>query len=41
VERNLLTFAVPYGLFARMAGNIPESFLTTKTWGTIRRRIRG
>jgi uncharacterized protein (DUF169 family) len=41
VERNRLTFAVPFGLFGRMAGNIPESFLVTKTWGTIRKRIQG
>ena len=41
VEKNLLTFAVPFGLFTRMADNIPESFLTTRTWGTIRKRIRG
>lgn len=41
VEANLLTFAVPYGMFERMAGNVPESFLTTRTWGAIRKRIRG
>ncbi len=40
VERNLLTFAVPFGLFARMMENAPESFLVTRTWGTIRKRIR-
>jgi len=41
VEKNLLTFALPYVLFNRMAGNIPESFLSTGTWGKIRKRIRG
>ncbi len=41
VQENLLTFAVPYALFSRMAGNIPESFLGTRTWETIRKRIRG
>ncbi|HEU5359673.1 MAG TPA: DUF169 domain-containing protein [Candidatus Deferrimicrobiaceae bacterium] len=41
VEENLLTFTVPFGLFGRMAENIPESFLTTRTWGTLRKRIRG
>ncbi|MGZ8439803.1 MAG: DUF169 domain-containing protein [Candidatus Deferrimicrobiaceae bacterium] len=41
VEKTLLTFAVPFGLFTRMADNVPESFLTTRTWGTIRKRIRG
>ncbi len=40
VEANLLTFAVPYRMFERMAGNVPESFLTTRTWGAIRKRIR-
>lgn len=41
VQENLLTFALPYALFSRMAGNIPESFLGTRTWKTIRKRIRG
>jgi uncharacterized protein (DUF169 family) len=41
VERNLLTFAVPFRLFERMAGNVPESFLVTRTWETLRKRIRG
>ncbi|MGA6994512.1 MAG: DUF169 domain-containing protein, partial [Candidatus Deferrimicrobiaceae bacterium] len=41
VQENLLTFALPYALFRRMAGNIPESFLGTRTWETIRKRIRG
>lgn len=40
VERNRMTFAVPFGLFVRMAENVPESFLVTKTWKTIRNRIR-
>lgn len=41
VERNLLTFAVPFGLFREMEANVPDSFLTTKTWGGLRKRIRG
>lgn len=41
VEANLLTFAVPYGMFERMAGNVAESFLAGRTWGAIRKRIRG
>ena len=41
VQANLLTFALPYSLFSRMAGNIPESFLGTKTWETIRKRTLG
>lgn len=41
VEANVLTFAVPYRMFERMAGNVAESFLTGRTWGTILKRIRG
>ncbi len=41
VDANLLTFAVPYAMFERMARNVPESFLTTRTWGAIRKRISG
>jgi hypothetical protein len=41
VERDLLTFAVPYGMFRRMATNVPESFLGTRTWEVIRKRILG
>jgi len=41
VEREILTFAVPYRRFLRMAENIPESFLSTKTWRVIRKRVRG
>lgn len=41
VEKNLLTFPVPAGLFVRMVENVLESFLGNRTWGTIRRRIQG
>lgn len=41
VEKDLVTFAVPFVLFREMEGNAPESFLHTKTWGTVRKRIRG
>jgi uncharacterized protein (DUF169 family) len=41
VQENLLSFALPYSLFGRMAENIPESFLGTRTWETIRKRIQG
>ena len=41
VEARLLTFAVPYAMFERMAGNVAESFLTGRTWGAIRKRIKG
>lgn len=41
VEARLLTFAVPYAMFERMAGNVAESFLRGRTWGAIRKRIRG
>jgi hypothetical protein len=39
MEREVLTFALPYPMFLRMAENIPESFLSTKTWGVIRKRV--
>ncbi len=35
---NLLTFAVPRRMFERMARNVPESFLTGRTWEAIRTR---
>jgi uncharacterized protein (DUF169 family) len=34
-----LTFAVPLSKFARMVNDMEESFLITKTWETIRKRI--
>jgi uncharacterized protein (DUF169 family) len=34
-----LTFAVPMAKFARMVGNMEESFLITPTWEAIRKRI--
>ena len=39
VPGNALSFAVPADRFYAMVENIPESFLTTPTWGKIRRRI--
>ena len=41
VERDLLTFALPYRSFARMAENVADSFLKTKTWETLKKRGRG
>lgn len=35
-----LTFAVPWPKFVRMAGNMDESFLITKSWGKIKRRMK-
>jgi hypothetical protein len=40
VDEKILTFAVPYRMFLRMAANAPESFLTTKTWQAVKRRAR-
>jgi len=40
-ERDILTFALPWRTFQRMAGNVEESFLTTKTWNVLRKRSRG
>ena len=34
-----ITFAVPYEMFDRMVSRWTESFLTTKTWETVRKKI--
>lgn len=38
VGENTLSFAIPFPKFARMAGNMGESFLTTGSWKRLRRR---
>jgi hypothetical protein len=40
VQRDVLTFAVPFRMYLRMAENVPESFLATKAWEVIRKRAR-
>jgi uncharacterized protein (DUF169 family) len=40
VPSNILTFAVPFSKFTRMINNMEESFLTTKSWDIIKKRIR-
>lgn len=40
VPSNVLTFAVPWPKFVRMADNMEESFLMTKSWDKVRRRIK-
>jgi len=39
VQENILTFAVPMRRFEKMIGYMEESFLITKTWDTVRKRI--
>jgi hypothetical protein len=34
-----ITFTVPFEMFQRMVNRWPESFLTTKTWTTVRKKI--
>lgn len=34
-----LTFTVPYGMFCQMLERFEESFLTTKTWATVQKKI--
>ena len=34
-----ITFTVPFEMFKRMVNRWPESFLTTKTWATVRKKI--
>jgi hypothetical protein len=40
VPPEVLTFAVPWPKFVRMADNMEESFLITKSWGKVRKRMR-
>ena len=40
VPGNVLTFAVPMRKFARMIGNMDESFLITESWHKVQKRIR-
>ncbi|MFC1899985.1 DUF169 domain-containing protein [Chloroflexota bacterium] len=39
VPKNVVTFSVPMGKFIAMIENMEESFLITKTWETIQKRI--
>lgn len=39
VQENVLTFAVPMNKFARMVGNMDESFLITESWAKVQKRI--
>jgi uncharacterized protein (DUF169 family) len=34
-----ITFAVPYEMYSRMVGRWPDSFLVTKTWETVKKKI--
>jgi len=40
VPPDRLTFAVPWPKFLRMVANMDVSFLTTATWGKVRRRLQ-
>jgi uncharacterized protein (DUF169 family) len=39
VPKETLTFAVPMNKFVRMIGNMEESFLITRTWDKVKRRM--
>ncbi|HPR64422.1 MAG TPA: DUF169 domain-containing protein [Thermoanaerobaculia bacterium] len=39
VSHNVLTFAVPFRKFLRMAANLEESFLITPSWEKVQKRI--
>ena len=39
VGGNILSFAVPFGKLTRMLDNAEESFLTTDSWATVRKRL--
>jgi uncharacterized protein (DUF169 family) len=40
IPEGVLSFSVPMNRFAVMVGNIEESFLITKSWGKIQKRIK-
>ncbi len=40
VPSSILTLAVPWTKFVRMVDNMQESFLITKSWSKVKRRIR-
>ncbi|MBN1662971.1 MAG: DUF169 domain-containing protein [Deltaproteobacteria bacterium] len=40
VKPQVLTFAVPWPKFAGMVNNMEESFLITKSWAKVRKRIK-
>jgi uncharacterized protein (DUF169 family) len=39
INRNMLSFSVPFSRFQEMVRNMDESFLITKSWERIRKRI--
>jgi len=41
VPETELTFATPMARFREMVGNMEESFLITRTWARVKRRIAG
>ena len=38
--KDTLTFSVPLGKFTRMINNMDESFLITKSWELVQKRIK-
>lgn len=40
VPENVLTFSVPMNKFVRMIDNMNESFLITRSWAKVNRRIK-
>jgi hypothetical protein len=40
VKPQVLTFAIPWPKFTSMVGNMKESFLITKSWAKVRKRIK-
>ena len=39
LPKDLLTFALPYSFLKKLTEILPESFITTENWGTIKARI--
>ncbi len=41
INKNMLSFSLPFERFKKMVQNMDQSFLTTKSWERIKRRIKG
>jgi hypothetical protein len=41
LEKDILTFAMPYSVFLKLLQNVSGSFLQTESWKKVHRRIEG
>jgi hypothetical protein len=40
VEKDVLSFSAPMQKFEKMIGNMEESFVTTRSWEKVKKRIK-